>query len=113
MSGSLALLWGLIHSLQIVAYFPLLVVNYPENAKLYSEILLELARFDIIPFDLLVGPTQELLGMESDKGKVEVIEKNLSQQAQEEGGYESASLLENNEGQIYTIMLLVFILITF
>ena len=34
-SASLSLLWGLINALQIVAHFPLLVVNYPSNAEIY------------------------------------------------------------------------------
>ena len=67
MSGSLAVLWGLINSLQIVAHFPLLVIIYPENAQIYSGILLELARFDLIPYDLLVEPTEELLGIQENE----------------------------------------------
>ena len=42
------------------------------------EQMIKLATFDIIPTDLLVGPTEELFGMETDEGEVEVIEKNLS-----------------------------------
>lgn len=68
MAGSLSLLWGLVNSLQIVAYFPLLVVSYPDNAKISSGTLLDLARFDMIPLDLLVKPVEELFGVERDEG---------------------------------------------
>ena len=49
MSSSLAVLWGLINSLQIVAHFPLLVIQYPENADIVTEMLYQLASMDLIP----------------------------------------------------------------
>ena len=78
MSGSLSLLWGLIGSLQIVAHFPLLVINYPANAKTFSEVLLQLARFDIIPYSMLIEPTRQMLGFEENESDAQVIQSNIS-----------------------------------
>lgn len=83
MSGSLSLLWGLINSLQIVAHYPLLVINYPENAKIYSEMLLALAKFDLIPEEWLIEPTRKLLGVEYDEEQIEIVQSNLSEQTQD------------------------------
>ena len=49
MSSSLAVLWGLINSLQIVVHFPPLVVQYPENADLVTEMLYQLSSLNLIP----------------------------------------------------------------
>jgi hypothetical protein len=51
LSGSLAMLWGLINSLQIIAHFPLLVIRYPMNAEVFYQMMLTLATFAIIPTD--------------------------------------------------------------
>ena len=47
--GSLSLLWGLIHAMQIVAHFPLLNIKIPQNALILYNVLFEMANFDIIP----------------------------------------------------------------
>ena len=73
LSGSLSLLWGLINSLQIVAYFPLLVIDFPDNALMSSGTLLDLARFDMIPLDLLNEPIEELFGVKENPSQVVVI----------------------------------------
>ena len=49
LSGSLVVLWSMINTLQVVAHFPLLVVNVPMNAKIYDDMLLDLATFNFIP----------------------------------------------------------------
>lgn len=47
--GSLSLLWGLIHAMQIVAHFPLLNIVIPSNALVLYMALFEMANFDVIP----------------------------------------------------------------
>ena len=49
MSSSLAVLWGLINTLQIVVHFPLLVVQYPENADIVTQMLYQLSSLNLIP----------------------------------------------------------------
>lgn len=49
--GSLSLLWGLIHAMQIVAHFPLLNILIPSNAFILYIALYEMANFDLIPTD--------------------------------------------------------------
>ena len=51
LSSSLTLLWGLINSLQIVVHFPLLVIKYPENAQIASDMLYQMASLSLIPED--------------------------------------------------------------
>ena len=53
LAGSLSLLWGLINVLQFVTNFPLLNVAYPENAKMWYDMMHEIASFSIIPTDEL------------------------------------------------------------
>ena len=51
LSSSLALLWGLLNSLQIVAHFKLLNVVLPSNVKTYFDVMYEISNLSIIPKD--------------------------------------------------------------
>ena len=72
LSSSLSLLWGLINTLQIVAHFPLLVISYPENTQIYSDMLLSMASMDLIPEEVTEEILRELLGIEEDEEQIEV-----------------------------------------
>ena len=53
-TGTLNYLWGLVNCLQVVAFFPLLDVLIPANAKVVFEILIKIATFDLIPVDSII-----------------------------------------------------------
>ena len=78
LSGSLVVLWSLVNSLQIMAHFPLLVINYPTNTKVYYEMLLDVATFDIFPDEEIKRVIKEWFGIEDEedtdgeKGEVEI-----------------------------------------
>ena len=82
LSSSLTLLWGLINSLQIVVHFPLLVIKYPENAMIASDMLYQIASLELIPEDF----KQDVLGLiiEQDEQQAEddaaIMENEISQQ---------------------------------
>jgi len=42
-------LWGLINTLQLILYLPMLKVSIPKNAKLFYIIMLSLANLELIP----------------------------------------------------------------
>lgn len=68
LSGSLAVLWGLVNSLQIIAHFKLLRVIMPtESTKIYYEIMYELATFDIVPTDEITSFLQDNIGLTKDE----------------------------------------------
>ena len=66
LSSSLALLWGLLNSLQIVAHFKLLKVVFPSNVEIYFEVLYEISNVSIIPRDELALYFMELLEVKND-----------------------------------------------
>ena len=53
MGASLALLWSLINSLQIIAHLSLLVVSFPPQAQAVYEMIYTLSTFDLISLDYL------------------------------------------------------------
>ena len=48
-SASMYLLWGLINTLQMILYLPLLRVNFPSNVRFLYSILIPVASMDLIP----------------------------------------------------------------
>ena len=52
-NGPLNLLWGLVNSLQIIAYYPLLDVQFPANCVVYFAIIIKIATFDLISVDFI------------------------------------------------------------
>ena len=48
MQGSISFLWGIINSLQILSYFPLINLAMPANAHLFFQIIVKIANFEII-----------------------------------------------------------------
>ena len=49
LASSLSLLWGLVNSLQIVAFFMLLNIQFPMNATIWYRTTYEMANLDLIP----------------------------------------------------------------
>lgn len=110
----MALLWGLINTLQIVAHFPLFQVVYPENAKIVLETFLEIATMDLMPDEVKDSIKEEILQVESREDQAAVIDSELSNSVKS-AGFESSSQLENNFMQILmlvasSILLLVALL---
>lgn len=54
LSASLALIWGLINSMQIITVLPLTEVTYPKNALALNAVVLTIATFDVIPAGTLI-----------------------------------------------------------
>ena len=54
LSGTMTLLWGLLHCMQIIAHFPLINVNMPANAQMLFKILIKIATFDMLPTEALI-----------------------------------------------------------
>ena len=48
-STSMYLLWGLINTLQMILYLPMIEVNFPANVKFLYSILIPVACMDLIP----------------------------------------------------------------
>ena len=76
---SLSLLWGLINAIQLIVYLPLFNLAFPANVYTYFNILIEIANFDLIPGEAIVGsiftfeeeesdnnPNFEMLGFETN-----------------------------------------------
>ncbi len=49
MSGSLAMLWGLVNTLQLITHLPLYNINMPGNAVTFFSAIIGVTNFDIIP----------------------------------------------------------------
>ena len=62
--GAISMFWGLVNSLQLVAYFPLLAIILPANSKIAYELTYSIAAFDLIPTDPITdameGPLEGL-----------------------------------------------------
>ena len=54
LSASLALIWGLINSMQTMTVLPLTEVTYPKNALALNAVVLTIATFDVIPAGTLI-----------------------------------------------------------
>lgn len=71
--GSLNLLWGMIHNLEVVSPYFLLSLNLPANAAMMYTMMYDIANFDMIPTDLVSEPLYEWIGMtkteDSDEGQ--------------------------------------------
>lgn len=65
------------------------MIAYPENAKIYSDMLLDLASFDIVPADEI---SAQIMGDEEEK---EDGSGKLSNQVKS-AGYKTSSFVENN-----------------
>ena len=50
-----------------MSHFPLLVVNVPMNAKVYNDMLLDLATFNFIPKEQINEKVREVLGLDGEE----------------------------------------------
>jgi hypothetical protein len=93
-STSLYLLWGLINTLQLILYLPLIGVSFPANVKFLYSILIPVAFMDLIPkeytIDLLFDISED-----EDSPFNDILE---------ELGYETHSSILNL-GSIFTYFL--------
>ena len=48
MQGTISFFWGLINSLQILSYFPLINLAMPANAHIFFQIIVHIANFEIV-----------------------------------------------------------------
>ena len=112
LEGSLSLFWGLINAMQFVTYFPLLNVAYPENAKMWYDMMLQIANFGVIPTDQL----KKLL--EDKIGNADQIDKDFEDKAGEvlsettiEQGYNNSNVITGNILSLIIIGLVVVVLV--
>ena len=100
LTGTLNYLWGLVNCLQIVAFFPLLDVLIPANAKVVFEILIKIATFDLIPVDSII---EVITGLFESTDDFEVPE-NFT-----EFDYNSTDPIDNLEFVFLFIVFLIFL----
>lgn len=51
LAASLNLVWSMLNTLQIIVYIPLIDIRFPQNAFVFSIVLMGLANFDFVPHD--------------------------------------------------------------
>lgn len=51
------------------------MINFPENALIYYDMLFELANFDVIPTEDIADATKEWLGFEEPDAFAEIEEE--------------------------------------
>ena len=67
LSGSMQFLWGMIHCMQIIAFFPLIHVMMPANANKLFSILVKIATFDLFPAEFVIEGIEEKLSITHDE----------------------------------------------
>ena len=110
LSGSLALLWGLINFSQILAHFKLMAISLPSNVQNCFDTLYEFATFEVIPSDKVSEFLADEYGKEIDEDKADFASDMISYQTKD-GGYEDADIFSNNIGTFLffaTVVLLLF-----
>ena len=58
--GAINMFWGLVNSLQLIAYIPLHSVILPANSKIAYELTYSIAAFDLVPVDPIIDFIQTL-----------------------------------------------------
>ena len=53
------------------------MINFPENALIYYDMLFELANFDVIPTEDIADATKEWLGFEEPDAFAEIEEEEI------------------------------------
>lgn len=51
MSGSISIIWGLINTLQMLLYMPLLQVIFPQNVFHLYSVIIPISSMDIVPIE--------------------------------------------------------------
>jgi hypothetical protein len=97
------MLWGIINSLQVIVYLPLLQFSFPGNVKLFCQIMAEAATFDFIPSGEMTAYILNEGGEEEGEG-AEAIPYNENF---EEMGYQSAGFMDTMGDMIYYEMMFI------
>ena len=63
LSGSLAMLWGMINAMQIIVHLPLLKTKMPANVKMLMEVFIQIANFKFIDLDPYIEKAVKYLGV--------------------------------------------------
>jgi hypothetical protein len=91
-------LWGLINTLQMILYLPMLKIDLPKNVKLFYSILLSLANLDLIPPEWSIVLIFDI-SSEFDEPYSVVLE---------EMGYETHNILLNMGSLFFYFQLFLF-----
>ena len=67
LSSAMTYLWGLLHSVQIVAHFPLINLMMPANAQMIFKILVSIATFEFIPTGDIIEDVEVEIGLEKQE----------------------------------------------
>ena len=100
MQSSISFVWGLINSLQILSYFPLINLAMPANAHLFFQIIVHIANFEIVDqIDDVVDIFEDETGLIEDK-------EFILSDSFEDFGYTTTDIIEN-----LSVIFLVFLLL--
>lgn len=56
------MLWGMVHSFEIVAHYFLFAIDFPPNAAIMYKIMYDIANFSFIPTNIVFGPFYDVVG---------------------------------------------------
>ena len=101
LTGSIALIWGLVNALQMVMNLRISEEGFPPNVDYLYNVMLPLANLDVIPPEF---STEVLFEFSDDVDKP--YNKRL-----EEMGYDNHNAIENIGSMVYFIALTIFLLI--
>ena len=54
LAGSLSQLWSMMNGLQLAVHSPLFNLNFPANAGMFIEFIINIATFDLVPPDFIL-----------------------------------------------------------
>lgn len=110
LAGSLSLLWGLIHALQLVTHLPLLNVQFPDTTKVYYEAMLQIATLDLVPTDDLEEVVDEEVG-KADHSEESFDLDGILSHSTLEAGYDNANIVLNSTFNLLTVAAIVVFLL--
>ena len=79
------LLWGMVNTLQLIIYMPLLQVYFPQNCVYFFTFIVDIVNFSIIPTDKILDKVFAFKNLTSD----------AMSQSFKGLGYKSANILKN------------------
>ena len=54
LSGTMNLLWGMLHAMQMLSYLPLINVMMPANALIMFQVMIRISNFEIIDTEAVI-----------------------------------------------------------
>ena len=57
------LLWGLLHMMQILSYFPLFNIMMPANAHVMFQVMIKISNFDIVDTEAVIEDMEDSVGI--------------------------------------------------